>query len=354
MPFKMELWEINGQQLQPIAVSSLDKEERLERWLAADPNVLGTDLLIIGQQVATAYGGRIDLLAMDSQGDLVILELKRDRTPRQIVAQALDYASWVKDLTYQQIAELAARFLKRNLAVAFSETFDIPLPDTINANHSMVIVAAELDDASERIVQYLANEHDVNINVIYFNFFRLGRQEVLGRAWLMDPEEVRERSESRKRPPWSGYYFVNVGEGPHRNWDDNQKYGFIGAGQGPKHSRSLQNLQPGDEIFAYMKGEGYVGYGKVVREAVPIKKFWVEKENSYLLDLRLEAPLADDNKDDPELSEWAVAVEWLRTFPREEAKTFKGVFANQNIVCKLRHEPTVAFVEREFGLRDEV
>lgn len=43
-----------------------------------------------------------------------------------------------------------------------------------------------------------------------------------------------------------------------------------------------------------------------------------------------------DNSDSPTLSEWAVAIKWLKAFPREEAKTFKGVFANQNIVCKLR------------------
>ena len=41
-------------------------------------------------------------------------------------------------------------------------------------------------------------------------------------------------------------------------------------------------------------------------------------------------------------------VEWLKTFPREEAKTFNGVFANQNIVCQLRHPETVEFLKREF------
>ena len=58
----------------------------------------------------------------------------------------------------------------------------------------------------------------------------------MGRAWLKDPVETIERSEARKRAPWSGYWSVNVGESEHRNWDDNRKYGFIGTGQGEKYS----------------------------------------------------------------------------------------------------------------------
>jgi len=42
-------------------------------------------------------GGRIDLLAIAPDGALVIIEIKRGRTPREVVAQALDYAGCVLD-----------------------------------------------------------------------------------------------------------------------------------------------------------------------------------------------------------------------------------------------------------------
>ena len=45
----------------------------------------GTDLLIIGRQVPTGFGGFIDLLALDAEGRVHVLELKRDRTPRDVV-----------------------------------------------------------------------------------------------------------------------------------------------------------------------------------------------------------------------------------------------------------------------------
>jgi RecB family endonuclease NucS len=60
-----------------------------------DPSMLGIDVLLVGRQVTTASYGRIDLLAIDDEANLVVLELKRNKTPREIVAQALDYASWV-------------------------------------------------------------------------------------------------------------------------------------------------------------------------------------------------------------------------------------------------------------------
>ena len=98
-----------------------------------------------------------------------------------------------------------------------------------------------------------------------------------------------------------------------------------------------------------MKGMGYVGYGEVTREATPVKDFIVDSKGKPLLQLPLQAPRVDENKDSPELAEWAVGVKWLKTYSREEAKTFKGVFANQNIVCKLRDPGTIDFLRNEFG-----
>jgi len=189
------------------------------------------------------------------------------------------------------------------------------------------------------------------VNAIFFNFFRDGTSEYLGRAWLLDQEEIQDKSDSRKQRPWSGYWFVNVGEGEksiHRNWDDNIKYGYIGAGQGVKYSRPLKHLQVGDHVFAYMKGLGYVGYGEVTKDAVMIKNFIDVKSGKGLLDLPLKALNPKENMNEPDLSEYAVGIKWLKTFSREEAKNYKGIFANQNIVCKLRDQQTVDFLKREF------
>lgn len=350
MAFNMSLWKVWDSKLEEVQEADLEQEDRLEDWIMSDPSILGIELLLIGRQVSTAYGGRIDLLGIDRQGDIVILELKRKKTPREVVAQVLDYASWVRGLTYRAVDDIASGHLEQNLSVAFSEYFGEAIPEKINTNHRMVIVASQLDDSSERIVQYLAEEYDVNVNVIFFTFFRAGSDELVGRAWLMDPEEVQERSESRKQAPWSGYWFVNVGEGTHRNWDDNRRYGFVGAGQGKTYSRALKRLHVGDPVFAYMKGLGYVGFGEVTKEAVMARGFIVARDQEPLFKHELKAPQAEDNSDNPELSEWVVGVNWIQTFEREEARTFKGIFANQNVVCKLRHQATFEYLKGEFGI----
>src|SRR5262245_1576762 len=160
MAFKMMLWENRQGQLVELPKRPLDEEERLEQWIERDSSLLGMDVLIIGRQVSTPFGGRIDLLGLEPNGDVAIFELKRDRTPREVVAQILDYASWVYELTPNQINVIADAYLKerlgKSLVEAFKERFDTELPESINSDHRMVIVASELDDSSERIVQYLS------------------------------------------------------------------------------------------------------------------------------------------------------------------------------------------------------
>lgn len=81
---------------EPLAESSLAKEQLLEDMIVADPRVLSDEWMLIGRQEDNGFGGRIDLLAIAPDGSLILIELKRGRTPREVVAQALDYAGWVE------------------------------------------------------------------------------------------------------------------------------------------------------------------------------------------------------------------------------------------------------------------
>lgn len=350
MPLEMALWRLDGGGPRALASSRPDSERKLEDWIAADPAVLGMQVAVVARQVQTAYGGRIDILAMDADANLLVLELKRERTPRDVVAQLLDYGSWVRTLDFAELDRLSQQWQNKPLPQVFESAFGGPIPETVNTSHILVLVAEELDDSSERIINYLADQYGVSINAVFFSFFQDAGIELMGRAWLRDPAVTVEQADSRRRAPWLGEWFVNVGEGPHRNWDDNRRYGYVGAGQGEQYSRPLTKLKVGDRLFAYMKGRGYVGYGEVGREAVTIADFVVEDEGNPLLDLPLEAPNVGEHRDLPDMSEWAVAVKWIKTFPREEAKTFTGVFANQNVVCKLRDAGTLRFLHAEFGV----
>jgi hypothetical protein len=201
MADEARVWQINeDDSLVEMDPSTLKREERIEKWLSRDISVLDAgkpSLLVIGEQVQTDFRKRIDLLCIDQKGDLAVVELKRDRTPREVTAQALDYASWVKDLGRDRINEIAASYLKdgKQLKEAFEEAFpEVDFPDVINAEHSITIVASEVDDSTERIIRYLS-ERGVNINWVRFQMFRAtdGR-EFLVRTFTIPPEEAEQNT----------------------------------------------------------------------------------------------------------------------------------------------------------------
>ena len=76
------------------------EESVLEKWLESNPNGILEDgrILIIGRQVRTDLGGFIDLVGVDREGNAVVVELKRDCPPRDVVAQALEYAAFAERL----------------------------------------------------------------------------------------------------------------------------------------------------------------------------------------------------------------------------------------------------------------
>lgn len=195
MPEDLKIWEITSEdKLKDISKAKLNLEERLEKWLENDISILSTDLLLIGRQITTTYNGVIDLLCLNSKGDVVILELKRDKTPREVTAQALDYASWVKDLSYDSITTIANQYFagKNELETAFREKFGAEIPETINSQHQIIIVASAIDSSTERIINYLAETYGVPINAATFYYFKDGdnTKEFLARKFVIEPEKI--------------------------------------------------------------------------------------------------------------------------------------------------------------------
>jgi hypothetical protein len=212
MPQEVRLWEIgDGDEVAECTLASLNLESRLEVWLERDISVLSADLLVIGRQLETGYSGYIDLLCIDRSADLVIVELKRDKTPREITAQTLDYASWVKDLSRDAVVNIAKDYFKNGLSLedAFKRRFGEDLPDTVNESHHMLIVASKIDASSERIIKYLSDSYGVSINAVTFHYFKTDKgKEFVGRVFLINPEEVEYKagtkgSSKKRRPPLS-------------------------------------------------------------------------------------------------------------------------------------------------------
>ncbi len=355
MPIEVGIWRL-GADLKQVPFSSMDRESRLEAVLAKDISILSPGLMLVGRQILTGYGKFIDILAIDAHGNLHIVELKRDRTPRDVVAQLLDYASWVEGLSYDQVAQI---YSDKNggieLEKAFDEAFGASPPEELNQDHELILVASELDPSTERIISYLSDNYGVPINAVFFRYFEDAGKDYLIRTWLVDPRkaEVTGTGKPKHREPWNGRdFYVSLGDSRHRTWEDCVEYGFVSGGGGKWYSETLNLLFPGARVFVNLPGIGYVGVGEVKGKAVPITEFEVQ-HNGHRVPV-LEAPLrATDLKEhaeDPEKYEYFVPVEWIKTVPKGQAYWEKGLFAIQHTACRLRNQFTLERLVQHFGL----
>ncbi len=341
MPIKHAIWKV-GTQPTSLAASNLANEQLLEDMIVREPGILSSEWMFIGQQEQTGFGGRIDLLAIAPDGSLVLVELKRHRTPREIVAQALDYAAWVENLSNDRIAQVYQRYSNGgSLDAAFHERFGIKLDEeTLNDSHQIVLVAAELDNATERIIKYL-NDRDIAINVLFFQVFQHGADQLLSRAWMIDPGEtqanvVTTTKRSGEKERWNGEYYVSFGGESSRSWDDARKYGYISAGGGTWYSQTLKLLAPGDRVWVKSPGRGYVGVGRVTESVQSVNEFKVPTSTGEqpCLEVLKSADHLRKTAGDPEQAEYFVRVKWLDTVPEDKAFNEVGLFGNQNSVCQ--------------------
>lgn len=234
MPVEMAMWRMTAEGPQRLETSPLDFEQRLEDMIVNDPSLIGLAIIVLGRQVLTSYGGFVDVVGVDLEGRIHVIELKRDRTPREVVAQILDYGSWAQNLTLSDISDIFADKIGGSFDEAFAEHFGVAVPDTFNADQQMTIVASELDAASERIVEYLASRYDVPLNAVFFKHFKDAESEYLARTWLRPPEDVEAKRSTKAGQvrPWNGRdYYVILGTVNRENrWPVCEKYGFVSAG----------------------------------------------------------------------------------------------------------------------------
>lgn len=116
------MYEINRnsntiQEIKKVTFSQLGFKERenLQEWIANNPSCLGEDLLIIQKEFDgfQATKDKLDLLALDKSGNLVIIENKLDDSSREVVWQAVKYASYCSSLIKSTIADLYQKYLDK-------------------------------------------------------------------------------------------------------------------------------------------------------------------------------------------------------------------------------------------------
>lgn len=162
MLFRINPENRESQALTEVDFADLGLRERahIQEWIAAHPSILGDDLLIIGKEFSEFEGSRErpDLLAVDTDGKLVVIELKRDDSGEDVHWQAIKYASYFSHAKVEQIVGMLARY--RDISELDSETallqyLDAADLDALNHDQRIILVSHRFAPAAASAVLWL-------------------------------------------------------------------------------------------------------------------------------------------------------------------------------------------------------
>ncbi|MBM4284817.1 MAG: DUF91 domain-containing protein [Deltaproteobacteria bacterium] len=178
---EIKLWEIFNDSEGKLSISALndvretETENQLEEIIVRSPELLLPDLKFVGRQTETS-GGPLDLLGVDSDGNLAIFELKRGTLTRDAVAQVVDYASFLAELSNDELSRHISERSGRigiekidDFRTWYQEQFSSDLP--ISRKIRIFLIGLGADDRTRRMVSFLANS-ELDISLITFYGFK--------------------------------------------------------------------------------------------------------------------------------------------------------------------------------------
>ena len=186
--------------------NNFETEQLLEDTLVENPDMLIKGLKLVGRQTPTE-GGPLDLLGVDEDGRLVVFELKRGTLSRDAVAQILDYSSDLDAMGLNVLAEHISKNSGKhgiehiaNFQEWYSEGFgelEALLPPR------MFLVGLGVDGRTVRMVDFLANNSNLDISLLTFQAFKHEGKTLLAKQVKVEgrstPDDNGPTSEERRR-----------------------------------------------------------------------------------------------------------------------------------------------------------
>src|ERR1035437_1622304 len=201
MATAIQTWQIVDEKLTRILTSFSENGRKefqdLERWIKTNPEILGSDIALIGEQVILA-SGRLDFLAVDRLGNLVVIELKRDTLSRDVLAQAIDYAAVLATYEQEQLNEICKAFTgkehgtQQELGDYLSKNFpDVDFEElSLNQTQRILLVGFSIDESLQRMIEWLSEKYSLAINAIALEYTKThSGDELLSRISII-PETV--------------------------------------------------------------------------------------------------------------------------------------------------------------------
>lgn len=181
---------------------SYGERTHLQEWVANSPECLGEELLIIQKEFAgfDETKERLDLLAVDKSGQLVIIENKLDDSGRDVVWQALKYASYCSTLTRARVVDIYRQYLQENdidddpevLLAEFLEADDLgESPLNAGADQRIILISANFRREVTATVLWLL-QRQIDIKCIRATPYKLDDEILLNFEQIIPVPEAED------------------------------------------------------------------------------------------------------------------------------------------------------------------
>lgn len=201
-----QLFAVNDVAVSPatrltLADAGLQERGHLQEWVLAHPEILGDDVRIVTCEFdrwATATGEatweRLDVLALDRTGGLVLAELKRGRAPDAVLVQALKYAAMASRFNLDELAEVAAHHdagLSVDEILQQWRDWAPNLSDESLSPPRIVVVAEDFGSVLTNTAMFLI-EQGLDLRLVRIQLYRLGDVLALTTSQLLPVPETEE------------------------------------------------------------------------------------------------------------------------------------------------------------------
>lgn len=213
-----ELKHLPEQEL--VQLELLERED-LEEWAIEEPRILGEDLLVVSSEYSKFQDlrDRLDILAIDREGKLVVVELKRDRADQTTDLQAIKYASYCATLTAEDIqrdyrdfwnerdgANLSPEEVGEKFVEFLSQgvTEDVPYTDDGWANFELddkpriLLAAGSFGPEITSPVMWLMEEYNMDITCTRMEAYRHRDRVILNSQQVIPIPEAEEYLTKRR------------------------------------------------------------------------------------------------------------------------------------------------------------
>ncbi len=176
----MEIYRWEGKGFRQLDPTRFEEERDFEDLLEQDPNLLLGDerICVISRQVPIGKSKKVDLLALDRQGNCIVIELKRGKASRAAISQLLEYAAAVAKFSFADIERFAGRWFQgqgrefTSLLALHSTFFGYELGamrmSVFNQKQRMILVSEGVDVRVLDIAEYLRR---AGIDLTYISYF---------------------------------------------------------------------------------------------------------------------------------------------------------------------------------------